>query len=86
MSPRTSRRSPKREAGPLDEYSTWNVRIARAFYFSFVAASGIAVVGIWVTILAALDPKIWEQYLSLDLGYQIAIIAGFVTAHLIILV
>jgi amino acid permease len=46
----------------------------------------IIVVGIWVTILAALDPKVWEQYLSLDLGYQVAIVAGFVTGHLLILV
>ncbi|MFX0072404.1 MAG: hypothetical protein ACFFAO_15070, partial [Candidatus Hermodarchaeota archaeon] len=80
------RRAPTREPGPLDEYSTWNVRVARAFYYSFVVASIIAVIGIWATILSAVDPEVWQQYINLDLGYQVAIVAGFITGHLIILV
>jgi hypothetical protein len=83
---RKARSAPTREADPLDEYSTWNIRIARTFYYSFVVASAIIVVGIWASILAALDPKVWEQYLALELGYQVAIVAGFITGHLIILV
>ena len=80
------RRAPSRETGPLDEYSTWDVRIARAFYYSFIASALIMIVGIWGTILSAIDPKVWEQYLALDLGYQVAIVAGFITGHLILLV
>jgi hypothetical protein len=80
------RKAPSREVGPLDEYSTWDVRIARAFYYSFIASALIMVVGIWGTILSAIDPKVWEQYLALELGYQVAIVAGFITGHLILLV
>jgi hypothetical protein len=80
------RRAPSRETGPLDEYSTWDVRIARAFYYSFIASALIMIIGIWGTILSAIDPEVWEQYLTLDLGYQVAIVAGFITGHLILLV
>ena len=80
------RRAPSRETGPLDEYSTWDVRIARAFYYSFIASALIMIIGIWGTILSAIDPEVWEQYLALDLGYQVAIVAGFITGHLILLV
>jgi hypothetical protein len=80
------RRAPKRDVSALDEYSTWDVRIARMFYYANVSAAAIIVVGIWASILAALDPKVWEQYLALDAGYQVAIVAGFITGHLILLV
>jgi membrane protein implicated in regulation of membrane protease activity len=83
---RQPRAAPRREEEPLEEFSTWNVRVARIFYYSYVIASAIIVVGVWATLLAALDPKVWEQYLSLELGFQVAIVAGFVTGHLILLV
>lgn len=83
---RKPRSAPSRDSDPLDIYSTWDVRIARIFYFSNIIATVITVIGIWGSILAALDPKVWESYLALETGYQVAIVAGFITAHLIILV
>jgi hypothetical protein len=80
------RRAPSREPDPLDEYSTWDVRVARAFYYSFIASALIMVIGIWGLILSGVDPEIWKQYLALDAGFQVAIIAAFVTGHLILLV
>ena len=79
------RQAPTRD-DPLDIYSTWDVRIARMFYYSNILATLITVIGIWGSILAALDPQVWEDYLSLEAGYQVAIVAGFITGHLVILV
>ena len=79
------RQAPTRD-DPLDMYSTWDVRIARMFYYSNIIATLITVIGIWGSILAALDPQVWEDYLSLEAGYQVAIVAGFITGHLVILV
>ena len=79
------RQAPTRD-DPLDMYSTWDVRIARMFYYSNILATLITVIGIWGSILAALDPQVWEDYLSLEAGYQVAIVAGFITGHLVILV
>lgn len=79
------RQAPTRD-DPLDMYSTWDVRIARMFYYSNILATLVTVIGIWGSILAALDPQVWEDYLSLETGYQVAIVAGFITAHLVILV
>lgn len=79
------RQAPARD-DPLDIYSTWDVRIARIFYYSNIIATLITVIGIWGSILAALDPQVWEDYLSLEIGYQVAIVAGFITGHLVILV
>jgi len=84
--PRKPRSAPSREPDPLDEYSTWDVRIARAFYYSFIASALIMVIGIWGLILSGIDPEIWKQYLALDVGYQVAIVAAFITGHLILLV
>ena len=84
--PRKPRSAPSRDADPLDEYSTWDVRIARAFYYSFIASALIMVIGVWGLILAGIDPEIWEQYLTLEAGYQVAIVAAFITGHLILLV
>jgi len=79
------RQAPTRD-DPLDMYSTWDVRIARMFYYSNILATLITVIGIWGSILAALDPQVWEDYLSLEAGFQVAIVAGFITGHLVILV
>lgn len=79
------RQAPTRD-DPLDMYSTWDVRIARMFYYSNIIATLITVIGIWGSILAALDPQVWEDYLSLEAGFQVAIVAGFITGHLVILV
>ncbi|MHA1468620.1 MAG: hypothetical protein ACTSP6_11170 [Promethearchaeota archaeon] len=79
------RQAPTRD-DPLDMYSTWDVRIARIFYYSNILATLVTVIGIWGSILAALDPQVLEDYLSLETGFQVAIVAGFITAHLVILV
>lgn len=79
------RQAPARD-DPLDMYSTWDVRIARMFYYSNILATLITVIGIWGSILAALDPQVWEDYQALETGFQVAIVAGFITGHAIILV
>ncbi|MFX1340352.1 MAG: hypothetical protein ACFFDK_17210 [Promethearchaeota archaeon] len=84
--PRKPRSAPSSEPDPLDEYSTWDVRIARAYYYCFIASALIMVIGIWALILGGIDPEIWKQYLELDVGYQVAIVAAFITGHLILLV
>ena len=83
---RKPRKAPSRESDALDEYSTWDVRVARAFYYSFIVSALIMVIGIWGLILTGIDPEIWKQYLALDVGYQVAIVAAFITGHLILLV
>lgn len=82
---RRPRSAPARD-DPLDIYSTWDVRISRIFYYSCIIATLITVIGIWGSILAALDPQVWEDYLALETGYQVAIVAGFITGHAVILV
>ncbi len=83
--PRKPRSAPARD-DPLDIYSTWDVRVARVFYFSYILGTLITVIGIWGSILAALDPQVWKDYLALEAGFQVAIVAGFITGHLVILV
>ncbi len=84
--PRAARQAPTREPDLLDVYSTWDVRIARVFYFANIIATIVTVLGIWGSIIAALDPQVWDDYVSLAPGYQVAIVAGFITGHLVILV
>ncbi len=84
--PRAARQAPTRDPDLLDIYSTWDVRIARVFYFSYIIATLITVLGIWGSIIGALDPQVWADYVALEPGYQVAIVAGFITGHLVILV
>ncbi|MHA1913064.1 MAG: hypothetical protein ACW986_13350 [Promethearchaeota archaeon] len=85
--PRTGRKAPERAVDPLDAYSTWDLRFARLIYYGFILASVILVLGIWALILTIIIPGgAWDAFLTLDLGYQIAIIAGAVTGHLFLLV
>ncbi len=85
--PRNPRRAPKREKDPLDVYSTWNIRIARTFFISFIVISLVIVVGIWATIIGALmETGKMDLFLSLDLAWQVFIITGAVCGHLFLLV
>ncbi|MHA2037351.1 MAG: hypothetical protein ACW972_05355 [Promethearchaeota archaeon] len=84
--PRGSRKAPDREPHPLDAYSTWDIRFAKLIYYGFILASVVLVLGIWALILSILLPSAWAAFLGLELGYQIAIIAGAVTGHLFLLV
>lgn len=85
--PRGSRKAATREFQPLDAYSTWDIRFAKLIYYGFILASVILVLGIWMLILTIIIPiGLFEFFSGLELGYQIAIIAGMVTGHLFLLV
>ena len=74
--PRKPRKAPDRQEDPLDIYSTWDVRVARIFYYSFVIA----------TFLIGIPVNIWTWYVNLELAYQIAIWGAIITAHVLVLV
>lgn len=85
--PRTGRKSPDREPNPLDVYSMWDIRYAKVIYYGFILGTVILVLGVWGVIINFLfDKGAWQVWLDLDLGFQIAIIAGAVTGHLFLLV
>ena len=85
---RKSRTAPERDYDPLDEYSTWDVRIAQIFYYSIIIATAVIVIGIWGTIIDILlvNTTFLDFYLNLPLGLQVALIGGIVTGHLLLLV
>ena len=84
--PRRSRKAPDRPEDPLDMFSTWDIRIARLFYYSFVVAVLIIMVGLYVTLLIGIPVDVWQWYQDLELAFQIAIIGAIITAHILILV
>ena len=85
--PRGARKAPDREPDPLDDYSTWDIRIAKVIYYGFILATAIFVLGVWALILNwVIRTGKWDFFVDLDLGYQIAIIGGAVTGHLFLLV
>ncbi len=85
--PRTGRKAPDREPNPLDVYSTWDLRYAKLIYYGFILGTVILVLGIWGVLINFLFSKgAWDVWLDLDLGFQIAIIAGAVTGNLFLLV
>ncbi|MFX1503212.1 MAG: hypothetical protein ACFFDH_19785 [Promethearchaeota archaeon] len=85
--PRAGRKAPAREPDPLDDYSTWDIRIAKFIYYGLIIATAIVVLGIWFVIITALIPgAAWQVFLDLGLGFQIAIIAAIITGHLFLLV
>lgn len=84
--PRKPRKAPERVEEALDIYSTWDIRVARLFYYSFVLAAIIIMLGTWISLIAGIPFKIWDWYLSLDVGFQVAIIGAIITAHLLVLV
>lgn len=85
--PRKGRSAPDRESDPLDVYSVWDIRYAKFIYYGFILATVIVVLGVWGVILQILFAGgAWEVWVDLDLGFQIAIIAGAITGHLFLLV
>jgi len=85
--PRASRKAVDRAPHPLDAYSTWDIRFAKLIYYGFILASTVLVLGIWALIITLVLPSGWlVWWSSIQLGYQIAIIAGMITGHLFILV
>ena len=85
--PRKGRSAPARESHPLDVYSAWDIRYARFIFYGFILATVIVVLGVWGVILEILFAGgAWDVWVDLDLGFQIAIIAGAITGHLFLLV
>ena len=85
--PRAGRKALDREPDPLDVYSAWDLRYAKSIYYGYILATVIVVLGVWGVIIGLLfRGGAWETFLELDLGFQIAIIAGAVTGHLFLLV
>lgn len=85
--PRPPRRAPKREPDPLDEYSTWNIRIARFFFNSFVVIALWVVLGVWGTILGLMiETGKMDIFLSWPLSLQIFVITAAICGHLFLLV
>lgn len=85
--PRAGRKAPDRVPDPLDLYSTWDIRFAKVIYYGLIIATAIVVLGIWIVIITTLIPgDAWDWFVSIGLGFQIAIIAGIITGHAFLLV
>ena len=85
--PRKSRKAPTREADPLDSYSTWDLRIAKAIYYSIIVASATAILGIWLTIIGWLvESGRWDTVVAWGPGAGALIIVGIIVLHLFLLV
>lgn len=85
--PRKPRRAPKREKDPLDDYSAWNIRTAKAFFISFVGTTIVLVMGLWIWFVEALVVSgTWETFLNFSLSLQVFIITAAVVGHLFLLV
>jgi hypothetical protein len=85
--PRKSRKAPTRAPDPLDEYSTWDLRIAKTIYYSIIIASAITILGIWLTIIGWLmETGRWDNIANLGVGVIALIIVGIVVLHLFLLV
>ncbi|MHA1459133.1 MAG: hypothetical protein ACTSQR_05645 [Promethearchaeota archaeon] len=85
--PRKSRKAPTRVADPLDDYSTWDLRIAKTIYYSIIIASVITILGIWLTIIGWLiESGKWATIESWGFGAGVLIIVGIIVLHLFLLV
>jgi len=85
--PRKSRKAPTRDADPLDQYSTWDLRIAKTIYYSIIIASGVTILGIWLTIIGWLiETDRWAIIEGWGLGAMALIIVGIIVLHLFLLV
>ncbi len=85
--PRKSRKAPTRDADPLDQYSTWDLRIAKTIYYSIIIASAVTILGIWLTIIGWLvESGRWEIVVGWGPGAGALIIVGIVVLHLFLLV
>lgn len=85
--PRKARRAPTREPDPLDEYSTWDLRIAKTIYYSIIIAAAVTILGIWLTIIGWLiETGRWDIIAGWGIGAVTLIIIGIVVLHLFLLV
>lgn len=84
---RSTRQAPNIAPDPLDIYSTWDIRIAKWFFYAIIIGSAVLVLGIWGIILDYLISKgKLDIFTNLPIGIQIAIIGAAVTGHLFLLV
>ena len=85
--PRKARKAPLRAPDPLDEYSTWDLRIAKMIYYAIIIGAVITILGIWLMIISWLiEEGIWDEIASLGAGVVALIIVGIVVGHLFLLV
>ena len=85
--PRKARKEPTRAPDPLDQYSTWDLRIAKMIYYSIILASAITILGIWLTIIGWLiESGQWAIIENWGLGAIALIIVGIIVLHLFLLV
>jgi len=85
--PRKPRKEPTRAANPLDEYSTWDLRIAKAIYYSIIVSSATTILGIWLTIIGWLiESGRWELIADWGMGAAALIIVGIIVLHMFLLV
>ncbi|MGQ4875226.1 MAG: hypothetical protein ACP6IY_14260 [Promethearchaeia archaeon] len=83
--PRKPRREPKLD--PLDEFSSWNKRIAVIFFLATFISTLIILIGIWVSIFIYLaEQGILAWMATIELGYIIAIIMAIIALHLFVAV
>ena len=83
---RKARTAPKYE-DPYEDYSTWDLRIAKAIYYGIIVASLITILGIWLTIIGLLiDSDLWAEFIALGPGWIALTIVGIVVLHLFLLV
>ncbi len=84
---RAPRSAPLRKRDPLEDYSTWDVRTAKTFYYAIILASVIIFLGIWISILLQLFLSGGIQaFFNLPLSLQVGIIGAIFTLHALLLV
>lgn len=84
---RKARTAPDVGPDPLDEYSMWDKRIASVFLYVTILAAIFIASGIWAFIIEKLIVSgLWFELIGLNVGLQVALWAGIVTGHLIIVV
>jgi len=84
---RAPRSAPLRKRDPLEEFSTWDVRTAKTFYYGIILASLIVFLGIWISIVVyAIERGGIVAFLNLQAALQVAIIGGIFTLHALLLV
>ena len=84
---RAPRSAPLRKRDPLEDYSTWDVRTAKTFYYGIILASVIIFLGIWISIIMyAIKIGGILAFIGLPIALQVAIIGGIFTLHALLLV
>lgn len=83
--PRAPRKAPKLD--PMDDYSIWNRRVARAFFFATVVGTLIIVIGIWVSIIWFMaEQGVLTWFANIEPGYVAVIILGIIIFHIFLLI